>query len=82
MAGDHHLDLLFDTRRAAGVRPGHTDDRRRAVQFQQHAGVLLYNFGFIRLNVGYGGTVGVFLFVVGVVFALVYRNTVQREAAA
>lgn len=42
----------------------------------------LYNFGFIRLNVGFGSAVGVFLFVVGVVFALVYRNTVQREAAA
>ena len=38
----------------------------------------LYNFGFTRLNVGYGSAVGVFLFVVGVLFALVYRNTVQR----
>ncbi|KAJ57053.1 sugar ABC transporter permease [Actibacterium mucosum KCTC 23349] len=38
----------------------------------------LYNFGFIRLNVGFGSAVGVFLFAVGVIFALVYRNTVQR----
>lgn len=38
----------------------------------------LYNFGFIRLDVGFGSAVGVFLFVTGVVFALVYRNTVQR----
>ena len=41
----------------------------------------LYNFGFIRLNVGYGSAVGVFLFAIGVIFAFVYRNTVQREAA-
>jgi raffinose/stachyose/melibiose transport system permease protein len=38
----------------------------------------LYNFGFVRLNVGFGSAVGVFLFAIGVVFALVYRNTVQR----
>ncbi|KMW57427.1 Ribose ABC transport system, permease protein RbsC [Candidatus Rhodobacter oscarellae] len=38
----------------------------------------LYNFGFIRLDVGFGSAVGVFLFVTGVVFALAYRNTVQR----
>ncbi|CUI32781.1 carbohydrate ABC transporter permease [Cognatishimia activa] len=38
----------------------------------------LYNFGFIRLDVGFGSAVGVFLFVTGVVFALVYRNTVQK----
>lgn len=38
----------------------------------------LYNFGFIRLNIGYGSAVGVFLFVVGVAFAFLYRNTVQR----
>lgn len=38
----------------------------------------LYIFGFIRLNVGYGSAVGVFLFVTGLLFALVYRNTVQR----
>ena len=40
----------------------------------------LYNFGFIRLDVGFGSAVGVFLFVTGVLFALLYRNTVQREA--
>ena len=39
----------------------------------------LYNFGFVRLNVGYGSAVGVFLFAVGVLFAFVYRNTAQRE---
>ena len=39
----------------------------------------LYSFGFIRLDVGFGSAVGVFLFVTGVVFALVYRNTIQRE---
>ena len=38
----------------------------------------LYNFGFIRSSVGYGSAVGVFLFGIGVLFALVYRNTVQR----
>ncbi len=41
----------------------------------------LYNFGFIRLNVGFGSAVGVFLFVVGIVFALTYRSTVQRRIA-
>ncbi len=39
----------------------------------------LYIFGFIRLDVGYGSAVGVFLFCVGVIFAFAYRNTVQRE---
>ena len=38
----------------------------------------LYSFGFIRLNIGYGSAVGVFLFVVGVAFAFLYRGTVQR----
>lgn len=38
----------------------------------------LYMFGFIRLNIGYGSAVGVFLFVTGVAFAFLYRNTVQR----
>lgn len=41
----------------------------------------LYIFGFIRLDVGYGSAVGVFLFCVGVIFAFAYRGTVQREAA-
>ena len=40
----------------------------------------LYSFGFIRLDVGFGSAVGVFLFAVGVLFAVLYRNTVQREA--
>jgi len=39
----------------------------------------LYTFGFTRMNIGYGSAVGVFLFVVGVVFAFVYRNTLQGE---
>jgi len=41
----------------------------------------LYNFGFIRLNIGYGSAVGVFLFAVGVAFAFLYRRTVQRGQA-
>lgn len=41
----------------------------------------LYKFGFIWMNVGLGTAVGVFLFVIAVAFALIYRGTVQREAA-
>ncbi len=42
----------------------------------------LYNFGFIRLRVGFGSAVGVVLFIIGIVFAFTYRGTVQRRIAA
>ncbi len=42
----------------------------------------LYNFGFIRLRVGFGSAVGVVLFVVGITFAFAYRATIQRRLAA
>ena len=40
----------------------------------------LYHFGFIRLRVGFGSAVGVVLFIIGIVFAITYRRTVQARA--
>jgi raffinose/stachyose/melibiose transport system permease protein len=40
----------------------------------------LYNFGFIRLRAGYGSAVEVVLFLVGIIFAIAYRRTVQGMA--
>ena len=39
----------------------------------------LYTFGLTRLNVGFGSAVGIVLFAICVVFALVYRNTAMRD---
>lgn len=41
----------------------------------------LYTFGLTRLKVGFGSAVGIVLFALCVVFALVYRNTAMRERA-
>lgn len=38
----------------------------------------LYNFGIVRLNIGFGSAVGVFLFVVCIVFAFSYRRTFMK----
>ena len=40
----------------------------------------LYNFGFIRLRVGFGSAVGVVLFIIGIVFAITYRRAVQERS--
>ncbi len=40
----------------------------------------LYTFGLTRLKVGFGSAVGIVLFIVCVIFALIYRNTAMREA--
>lgn len=39
----------------------------------------LYTFGITRMNVGFGSAVGVVLFMVCVVFAFTYQNTVMKE---
>jgi len=39
----------------------------------------LYNFGLVRLRVGFGSAVGIVLFLLCVTFALIYRSTVMRE---
>lgn len=39
----------------------------------------LYTFGLLRLKVGFGSAVGLTLFVICVVFALIYQNTMMRK---
>ena len=39
----------------------------------------LYNFGIVRLNIGFGSAVGVFLFFVCIVFAFTYRRTFMKD---
>jgi raffinose/stachyose/melibiose transport system permease protein len=39
----------------------------------------LYNFGIVRLNIGFGSAVGVFLFLVCVVFAFSYRRLLMAK---
>lgn len=39
----------------------------------------LYNFGVVRLNIGFGSAVGVFLFVVCVAFAFSYRRLLMAK---
>jgi raffinose/stachyose/melibiose transport system permease protein len=38
----------------------------------------LYNFGIVRLNIGFGSAVGVFLFAVCVIFAVSYRRLLMK----
>lgn len=38
----------------------------------------LYNFGIVRLNIGFGSAVGVAVFVICVGFAIVYRRTLMK----
>ncbi len=39
----------------------------------------LYNFGIVRLNIGFGSAVGVFLFLVCVIFAFSYRRLLMAK---
>jgi raffinose/stachyose/melibiose transport system permease protein len=39
----------------------------------------LYNFGVVRMRIGFGGAIGVVLFVICVVFAFTYKRTAMRH---
>jgi raffinose/stachyose/melibiose transport system permease protein len=39
----------------------------------------LYNFGMVRMRVGFGGAVGTVLFLICVVFAFTYKRGVMRD---
>ena len=39
----------------------------------------LYSFGFMRMQLGFGGAIGVVLFVICVVFAFTYKRTAMRH---
>ena len=39
----------------------------------------LYNFGIVRMKVGFGGAVGTVLFIICVVFAFTYKRTFMRD---
>jgi raffinose/stachyose/melibiose transport system permease protein len=39
----------------------------------------LYNFGIVRMRIGFGGAIGVVLFVICVVFAFTYKRTAMRH---
>jgi raffinose/stachyose/melibiose transport system permease protein len=39
----------------------------------------LYNFGMVRMRVGFGGAVGTVLFIICVVFAFTYKRGVMRD---
>jgi raffinose/stachyose/melibiose transport system permease protein len=39
----------------------------------------LYTFGFMRMKLGFGGAIGVVLFVICVVFAFTYKRTLMRH---
>lgn len=39
----------------------------------------LYNFGIVRMKVGYGSCVGILLFCISLVFAFTYQSTIMRQ---
>lgn len=39
----------------------------------------LYQFGIVRTKIGFGSAVGLVLFIISIVFAFTYQNTVMRE---
>jgi raffinose/stachyose/melibiose transport system permease protein len=39
----------------------------------------LYNFGVVRMRIGFGGAIGVVLFLICVVFAFTYKRTAMRH---